>query len=246
MGVAPADAPSSAPPPEWTIARPPSSRPPRRHRRSITVIVTVILQLALGAAFRPTVQGWLHIGSRYPDCSWSAVDSGKEGTCADRRGLFAPADVAVVVDRAHTLRMPGYDARLVSSAIKPTRVTGGSDDEYPGERGWLASFLVEVTNTGDKPLPLDAKGTDIDLIMPVSAGSAHQIGRPQIRRAYDSRGPSVGEQVPIAPDQTVTGWAEFVVPIWAPPMLRARPADLEFFRPGQPDSHFRGLIRLWK
>lgn len=246
MSVAPPPTPSSPPRRPAPLAQPPRPRRAGWLHRSVPATYVVILNVALCILFVPRVQAWLHIASPYPECSSAGINAGGEGTCADRGWPFGTTIESVVVDRAHTLRMPDYDAWLVRSTIKPTKVTGGSVDDYPGGRGWLASFFVAVTNTTDESLSFDADARDLWLILPVTAGSVHQIGRPQIRDAYDSRGPSVGEGGPLHPGETRTGWAEFVVPIWAPPMLRARPADLEFFPLGRRDDTFHGLIRLWK
>ena len=118
--------------------------------------------------------------------------------------------------------MPGYDARLVKSTVEPTTVKGGGDDDYPGGRGWLASFVVSVTNRSDKPLEFDTDAQDISLIVPLSAGSGEQLNIFQTRALYYHKGASLGQQAPIDPGATETGWAQFLVPIWARPMLRAR------------------------
>jgi len=226
----------------------PSAR--RQRRLAIAVIViAVAVRLAIGVLSSSSVQAWLHIGPPYPECSAAGIGTpdGREGTCARRNGLFAAADVAVVVNRAHTLRMPEYAARIVDAAIEPTTVFGrhATVSDYPGGRGVLASFRVEITNTTSAPLAFDAAAKDIGLLVPVAVGARRSLGWGQSVNAVGARGPSFAQMGPIAPNATVAGWATFVTPLWTRTLIDARPSDLEFFRPGR-DRHFYGHIRLWK
>jgi hypothetical protein len=258
MSVTPAD-PAISPPPGEPPIPPGLPRrqlpppPPNRRARGIgtafvALFVGVAVKLGILSLLFQTVPGALGFGVDHPTCRAAGITKpeAREGTCADRRGLFGSAVVSVVVNRANTLRMPGYDARLVRSTVEPTKVKGGGDDDYPGGRGWLASFVVSVTNRGDTPLEFDTDAQDISLIVPLSAGSGEQLNVFQTRALYYYKGPSLGQQAPIAPGATETGWAQFLVPIWARPMLRARPADLMFSAEGKDPRDFHGLIRLWK
>jgi hypothetical protein len=224
----------------------------RRHLRgpriALVVCVVLVKLTIIALAHSSSLQARLHIGSRYPDCKAAGIGTaeGREGTCADRRGLFRAARVSVVVDRAHTLRMPGYHARIVGRTLTPTTVVNGSDTDYPGGRGWMASFRVRVTNDTDAPLRFDAQADDIALIVPQAAGSAVDNIWSERARLIGRQGPSFGAHGPIAPGTSAIGWAEFVIPIWQAPLLHERRADLQFFVPGHRDEHFNGLIRLWK
>jgi hypothetical protein len=226
--------------------------PPDTRRRGVViavVVIAVVLRLAIAALSSSSVQAWLHIGSAHPECSPDGIGTpaGREGTCARRHGLFASADVVVVVNRAHTLRMPEYTARIVESAIDPTNVSGryATVSDYPGGRGVLASFRVKITNTSSAPLTFDANGKDIALLVPSAVGSKRSISWRERLNAIGAHGPSPSQMGPIAPNASVTGWVTFITPIWTRTLIRARPADLEFFRPGR-DRHFYGHIRLWK
>ncbi|HYH88748.1 MAG TPA: hypothetical protein VEX67_05920 [Solirubrobacteraceae bacterium] len=213
------------------------------------IVIAVAVRLAIGASSLSSVQAWLHIGSPYPECSAAGIGTpdGREGTCARRHGLFAAADVAVVVNGAHTLRMPEYTARVVDSAIEPTTVYGryATVSDYPGGHGVLASFRVRITNTTSAPLAFDADGKDIQLLVPSAVGSRRSVGWRESLNAVGARGPSFAQMGPIAPNASVTGWATFVTPLWTRTLIHAKPSDLEFFRPGR-DRHLYGHIRLWK
>jgi hypothetical protein len=257
MSVAPVQSPlPSAPaePPE-PPARPdvPQRHPGRRRHlrgaRIALLVCAVLVKLTIIVlAHSSSLQARLHIGSPYPDCKAAGIGTaeGREGTCANRRGLFRAARVSVVVDRAHTLRMPGYHARIVGRTLRPTTVVNGSETDYPGGRGWMASFRVRVTNDTDTPLRFDAEAEDIALIVPQAAGSPVDNIWSERDRLVGRQGPSFGTQGPIAPGASASGWAEFVIPIWQAPLLHERPADLQFFVPGHRDDRFDGLIRLWK
>ena len=260
MSIAPVQSPSATERSEPSGTPLPAERPdaPERDRRRarnlrgarIAVVVCVVLVklTIIVLAHSSSLQARLHIGSRYPDCRASGISTaeGREGTCADRRGLFRAARVSVVVDGAHTLRMPGYRARIVGTRLKPTDVVNGSEADYPGGRGWMASFRVRVTNDTGAPLRFDAEAEDIALIVPQAAGSAVDNIWTERDRLVGRQGRSFAAQGAIAPGASVIGWAEFVIPIWQAPLLHERSADLQFFVPGHRDQHFNGLIRLWK
>jgi hypothetical protein len=213
------------------------------------VVIAVAARFALGALSFSSVQGWLHIGSPYPECSAGGIGTpdGREGTCARRHGLFATASVVVVVNGAHTLRMPEYTARIVDSAVESTIVSEryGAVSDYPGGSGVLSSFRVTITNTTAAPLAFDADGRDIQLLVPSAAGSRRSIWWGESFNAIGGRGPALAQMGPIPPNASVTGWATFITPVWTRPLIHTRPSDLEFFRPGR-DRHFYGHIRLWK
>jgi hypothetical protein len=211
------------------------------------VVLLVRLGLLLVFGF-PDLQAKLHLGSPYPNCDSARISTpeGREGTCAVRYGWGHPVEVSVVVNRTHTLRMPGYDARILESDVTPTAVPDGNDADYPNHRGWLASFCILITNTSSKPLRFDANGHDVDLLYPLVAGHAEGNMAFQQLGVRGRRGDPPGQYGPIPPHGLAIGWATFVVPHWVPPLLRVRAADLEFYRPGHTDRAFNGQIRLWK
>jgi hypothetical protein len=172
-----------------------------------------------------------------------STPTAREGTCVHGESLFTAGTRYVVVDRGHVLVMPEYDATLLASVVTPTRVYGPvvNATDYPGDRGWVASFEVAVTNRHAAPLAFDTTGSDSALLL---AGTVY--ARPEVPYPQDAPGLSFAERGAIAPHATRAAWMSFVVPLWARAQLTARPADLELFRPGDGSWRWIGQIRLWK
>jgi hypothetical protein len=225
----------------------------RRPRRRVTVAVVLCLLLArlflIGLTI-PTVRGWLHIGSSLPSCAAAGISTpvGREGKCARISGLFS-STVYNVVDRAHKLQMPEYQARLIGTRIAPTRVDGPFADakEYPDHRGLLVSFEITISNTSGSPLPFDSTGKDIELALPRSPGSEVDMAEEELLSSQGTPAqPSLAQQGAIPTQGVVTGWATFVEPRSSLAILGTRPADLDFYRVEHPGERYVGQIRLWK
>jgi hypothetical protein len=240
-----------------------------RRRRSRVVMVAVVFCLLLARLLligltNQTVRGWLHIGSSLPSCAAAAISTsaGREGKCARISGLFS-SRVYNVVDREHTLHMPEYQARLLTSTITHTRVTGPSTNAayYPEGHGLLVSYEITITNTRDTTLLFGQAASDttlpfypthpqVELLMPPSLasssrGSNEDIGLGELINGRGAPTPSIGLQQLIPPHGSITGWATFVAPGWSRELLDARPADLNLYRLDH-DDHYTGQIRLWK
>jgi hypothetical protein len=161
----------------------------RRPRRGVLIVVVLCIapvQLLLIGLTNQTVRGWLHIGSSLPSCAAAGISTaaGREGKCARIDGLFS-SRIYNVVDRGHTLHMPEYQARLLTSRITHTRVTGPSTNAayYPDRHGLLVSYEITITNTrdttllfgqaaSDTTLPFYPSHPQVELLMPPSLASS--------------------------------------------------------------------------
>jgi hypothetical protein len=223
----------------------------RRRPRAVMAVVLCLLlaRLLLIGLTIPTVRGWLHVGSSLPSCTAAGISTptGREGKCARISGLFS-STVYNVVDRAHTLQMPEYQARLIGTRIASTRANGpfAGAQEYPDHSGLLVSFEVMISNTSGVPLAFDSTGKDIELALPRLPGSEVDLAEEEL---LSSQGtpvqPSLAQRGAIPARGSVTGWATFVEPPSSLAVLTARPADLDFHRVDN-DSNYVGQIRLWK
>jgi hypothetical protein len=175
-----------------------------------------------------------------------ATSAAREGICQRGGNLFGGGTTYNVVDAGHTLSMPGYQARLLSTALAPITVEGpyATAALYPNHRGLLASFEIEVTNTGHQPLQLP-------ITQAVTAQIPDAPGSPEGTQWFPSAGvttaptPQLYEQAALARDQSNTGWVSFILPPSIQPRLRFRFSDLEFY-PADQDHDYIGQIRLWK
>jgi RDD family len=198
--------------------------------------------------------------AQYPSCLAAGISTveGREGTCARGGGQFGPITLYTVVDYRHALRMPEYEAHVLSSTIAPTRVPNWSENPglYPDGHGQLVSFHVTITNTGSEPLafgsgpaqettPSYERHPIVELALPSAPGSAGDVAYPPILNGRSSPAPSIFQPSLIPPGGRSVGWVTFVAPAWALSVLRARPADVNFLR-ADGTSGYVGQIRLWK
>jgi hypothetical protein len=161
--------------------------------------------------------------------------------------VFATKVTYNVVDRAHTLRMPEYDARLDTSTTSTTTLVGPVNaSEFPDREGLLASFEVTITNTGHLPLALDATSEDTNLVLPKSPGSADAVRWSELPHPNGAPGTLLAQESPIAPGATVSGWVTFLTSLVEQPTLKERPADLDLLPPNHRNRDYIGQIRLWK
>jgi hypothetical protein len=241
--------------------------PPRRRRRPsfAVIVVAVTLGAALITLGQFSVRGWLHVGRLLHSCVGAGISTreGREGHCERIDGLFSQPTVYNVVDRHRVLRMPEYEARLLSSTIASTHVKVSARDRslYPDGRGWLVSYELLITNTRATPLlfgqfpgetarPLYPQHSQVELLIPESlessrSGSDDDSGFGELVNGNGAPRPSIGVRRMIGPHESVTAWATFVAPEWSRDLLSSRPADLDLLR-GDGESHYVGQIRLWK
>lgn len=153
--------------------------------------------------------------------------------------------------------MPEYDARLLAVQVVPTTVPGASDElAYPGGRGELVSFELEIANTTTHPLLLepDAAGARtmsyplhplVELSIPETDGAKGEVSFPDLLDGNGVPSPSVFQSQALAPHARITGWASVVASLRAPELMYRRPADIWFYKTDH-DPHYVGQIRLWK
>jgi hypothetical protein len=171
--------------------------------------------------------------------------AGREGICVRDFGLDGGKTTYNVVDSGHTLKMPGYDARILASNLSTILVSGNDQADYPDNQGLLVSYDLAVTNTGGTSLPFDSSGQDASLSIATTPGQNLSDSWPQEVAASPLPSPQLLAKGPIAPGATNTGWVSFTVPVWTRPLLNQRPSDLVLLRPGQ-EQGYEGQIRLWK
>jgi hypothetical protein len=223
--------------------------------RAFVLVTFAVIVLGLGA-----VNGGLYIFSGHPSCSAAGINAAEahEGTCVE--GWFTSLTTVTVVDRAHVLLMPEYDAHLLKSQIAPTHVSNASEHEnlYPDGVGQLVSYELSITNTNAQPLRFGvgtgyvprasySSKTDVELTLPVSPQSTSKLVTPYapIIEGSGAPTPSILQQPLIAPHETRTGWVSFVAPAWALSVLEKPGANVDFYKMDG-DRHYRGSIRLWK
>jgi hypothetical protein len=239
-----------------------------RQRPRVALLTLILGAIVVGAAVlaliaHPT-QSWLRHISAEGSCAQKRISTlqGREGTCQRVSGLFSSPTVYNVVDRSRVLRMPEYQARLLTSTITDTTVTGHIDRTYyPQGHGWLVSYEVAVTNRRAQPLMFGEAANDtslphypthprVELLVPRSrsasaSGSDEEYALRELLNGNGAPGPSIGLPRLIPGHGTITAWATFIAPEWSRGLLTARPADLDFRRTDN-DSHYIGQIRLWK
>jgi uncharacterized RDD family membrane protein YckC len=220
----------------------------------VLAVLFSIFALGLGKAAGQREQAFAH----YPDCAAAGISTpeGHEGLCV-RIGASGTPTVYNVVDRSSVLRMPEYEARVLGSQITPTRVPNASENPglYPDGRGQLVSFQVIITNSGRTPLsfgevpeqavPSYPRQPTIELALPTPPESSADVAYPAILNGRRAPTPSIFQGQPIAPYGRRVGWVSFVAPAWAPSVLEARPADIDFLRTDGGSSYV-GQLRLWK
>jgi hypothetical protein len=242
-------------------SRPADIEPPRSPRQRPWVvgvlIAIVVVRLAVAAfAIGPVRRAFG--GPPYPLCGSAQMvgDAAREGLCSPGQ----PSDWTTynVVDRIHTLHMPEYDARLLDVRYGRMHVTGPFDASlYPGRRGVLVSFDVQVTNTGRRSLqfgtPARGRGAPeyprpaapIFLGTPSAVGAESEVQFPALLRARGGPRPELFGRPPIPPGASVSGWVSVVAGLHTPPLMRVPFADVFFLRADSGEDYV-GQIRLWK
>lgn len=231
-----------------------SRKSPRRSRvwsvrrvLSIVVLCVIMVGLVGQVVSKITGQDGTDNGKGLPDCAAAGISTAaaREGSCVRTTGIFGTTTIYTVVDRAHALTMPGYNARLIAERTSETKVRGpnANSSDYPGGLGLIASFKLSITDTTGKPLSFDATGSDVDLLLTAPSSSEYSVNEALNQQALMS--PTLSEHEPIRPHATVSGWVTFVAPLWASKTLNTSKNDLELFLPGQSHAKHVGQIRLW-
>jgi hypothetical protein len=237
---------------------------PRKRGRTLAdagIFLALALVTLLLVATGPPRSRATHRSSGLPACD-DGFDTprAREGECDWTEGS-GPATVYNVVDRGRVLRMPEYDARLLTSTVVRTPITDPSVNPgaYPHAHGLLVSYELAVTNPGDRALELGAVDSrwpsypnrpQTELLIPPSrassaSGSREVIPLDELVNGRGAPRPSIGQRRLIAAHTTVTVWATFIAPEWSRALLSARPADIDFLR-SEEDSRYIGQIRLWR
>jgi hypothetical protein len=211
----------------------------------LVALILFLVARALGGSSAPS---WLP--THLPNCNNAGISAtgGNEGICTDATSILGGGTVYNVVDAGHTLRMPGFDVRLLGFRVAPTHVTNPQIDpeDYPNDEGQLVSVEVAVTNEGAAPLVFDRTGSDDDLLIPDPQGPYPAVAIVELVDPTGAPGLSIARQGPIASRATVTGWISFVAPDWAPSVIHQPGSDVEFYVPGDPARQYVGQLRLWK
>ena len=175
-----------------------------------------------------------------------ATAAAREGICQRGGNLFGGGVTYNVINAGHTLTMPGYQARLLSSSLAPVTADGPNATAalYPDHQGLLVSFEIEVTNDSHGSLQLPVT-QGIAAEIPASPGSEEGNQWWPSVGATSAPAPQLAAEAPLAPEQSNIGWVSFVLPPSIEPLLRARLSDLEFY-PADQDHSYVGQIRLWK
>lgn len=243
--------------------------PPRAPRRWRALLPTVLIPiaavalLALVAAGPGGPAGRLHLGGlrrlvteASDSCAAKGISTpvGHEGSCIRVSDSGAEREYRVV-DRAHTLTMPGYEVRLGGERIVPTTVSRPRDESlYPDGRGLLVSLWLTVTDSGPAPLrllgstgsgrrPRYPARTTIELSVPEAASDGPLVGFPAIVEPVG--GPPGTLPAAIAPGASASGWVSFVCSDATARTMRLRPADLDFYGRDHGVAVV-GQVRLWK
>ncbi len=195
----------------------------------------------------------------YPSCGSASFEppESREGLCTvyEHTGIV----VKNIVDRNSTLRMPEYNARVLTWITTRTHVSNWRDEprRFPNGRGTLVSLEVEIGNPGTQPLqygPLIARSAvpsyrshpPAELALPISAGAPGQgLSVVAILNPRKAPGPSIFGQAPIAPHSSITGWISFVMSL-SESELVGRPRSDLILSPVDENSNHVGIIRLWK
>jgi hypothetical protein len=247
------------------ITAPPDSDALRRGPRLLArgrltialVILATLIRLGLLVSRLDSGTGVFH-PLPDPQCEANGFTppEAREGICA----RYEDGHVVIynVVDRAHTLHMPEYDAHLLVERITHTRVTNWKEnpDLYPEGRGRLVSLEVEILNTSSTPLqigPLVIRSSTpsyhpnppTEILLPRSHETTEVIGYPDVYNGRGAPAPSLLGQPPIQPATRLVGWITVVAP-WNAETLVAQPgADLDL-SPVDGNPGYVGQIRLWK
>jgi hypothetical protein len=195
----------------------------------------------------------------YPSCGSASFEppESREGLCT----VYEHSGIVVknIVDRNSTLRMPEYNARVLTWITTGTHVSNWRDEprRFPNGRGTLVSLEVEIGNPGAQPLeygPLIARSPvpsyrshpPAELALPISAGSPGEgLSVVAILNPRGAPGPSIFGQAPILPHSRITGWISFVMSLSESELVGLPRSDLRL-SPVDENPNYVGIIRLGK
>jgi hypothetical protein len=239
---------------------PPDQRPRiRRTRRATIALSALLVALRLVLLVVDTDGSSVFHPARYPSCGSVSFEppESREGLCTvyERSGVV----VKNIVDRNSTLRMPEYDARVLTRVTAGTHVSNWRDESrrFPDGRGMLVSLEVEIGNPGAQPLqygPLIARSPvpsyrshpPAELALPISAGTPGQgLSVVAILNPRGAPGPSIFGQAPIPPHSNITGWISFVMSLSESELVGLPRSDL-ILSPVDENPSYVGIIRLGK
>jgi hypothetical protein len=239
---------------------PPDRRPRiRRTRRAAIALSALVLALRLVLLIADTGGSSLFHRAPYPSCGAASFEppESREGLCT----VYERSGIAVknIVDRNSTLRMPEYDARVLTWTTSGTRVSNWRDEprRFPNGRGTLVSVEVEIGNPGAQALqygPLIARSPvssyrshpPAELALPISAGSPGEgLSVVAILNPRGAPGPSIFGQAPILPHSSMVGWISFVMSASESDLVGLPRSDL-VLSPVDENPNYVGIIRLWK
>jgi hypothetical protein len=167
----------------------------------------------------------------------------RQGICQRGANVFGGGVTYIVVDAGTPLSMPGYQARLIGSTLAPITVSGpyATAALYPGHRGVLVSFELEITNTSGKPLE-----QDIDQMVAATvteAGGTEDASQwwPATHLTVAPM-PQLDSEPILTAEQSEEGWVSIIMPTSIQSLVNAPRSDLDFY----PADGYVGQIRLWK
>jgi hypothetical protein len=239
---------------------PPQPRPRiRRTRRAAIAVSALLVALRLAVFVVGTDGVRVFHPQPYPSCGSASFEppQSREGLCA----VYEHSGIVVknLVDRDSTLRMPEYDARVLTWVTTSTRVSNwrAEPQRFPNGRGRLVSLEVEIGNPGAQALqygPLIARSPapsyrsqpPAELALPISAGRPGEgLSVVAILNPRGAPGPSIFGQAPIPPHASITGWISFVMSLGESELVGLPRSDLRL-SPVDENPNYVGIIRLWK
>jgi hypothetical protein len=239
----------------------PSDRRPRirRTRRAAVALSALLLALRLVLLIIDTDGSSLVHPALYPSCGSASFEppQSREGLCT----VYEHSGIVVknIVDRNSALRMPEYNARVLTWITTRTHVSNWREEprRFPDGRGTLVSLEVEVGNPGTQalqygpliaraPVPSYRSHPPAELALPIAAGGPGEgLSVVAILNPRGAPGPSIFGQAPIAPHSSITGWISFVMSRSESELVGLPRSDL-ILSPVDENSHYVGIIRLWK
>lgn len=227
----------------------------RRGLSALSVAAVIVLAIARFAGPELLASKVLHVDTCDP-AGINATEA-QEGTCVTGSRLPGEHTTYTVVNSGRVLRMPGYHVQLLATRASLLHILPGvryPARTYPGGQAVLYSFRLAVTNDGSRPLTFDPSRQEITVGSPNASTPTTGFDDEwaQLRPIGFTRPlptPQFPLNGPIAPKQTVIGWASFASP--APGTVMRRGSDLNLLIPGEamvPGASLSrvGEIRLWK
>jgi uncharacterized RDD family membrane protein YckC len=184
--------------------------------------------------------------ARVLPCSEAGMSarSPKEGSClVQDQGRNAVFDV---VNAGHTLRMPGFNVRLLGTKTRlaPRRLRDRI--YYRNNSVVVVGFKLAVRNRSDRPVSFDRNWREVVLGVP----RPHGLGTAPVRELPRNARPgfrSFAEHRRIAPGRTRVAWVSFGIPPESVSYVTQPVAGLAILH-GEPNDGYPhiGELRLWR